>query len=158
MQVNALLRSVDVLKRYPKFCPTKNVAFASALDPSSRRFKKRSSDCNPGNTPRTFCQFVLEPIYKIYTACLGEAEKDVSKILRSVGVHLTRDQLRSSSSVLLRAALEKFFADAHPSLFDSPTPAAATVGKVSRCYTGAINTPVGKAMLKSDPNGPLMIN
>eukprot|EP01083_Nonionella_stella_P314834 1135695_1 len=30
------------------------------LDPSSRRFKKRSSDCNPGNTPRTFCQFVLE--------------------------------------------------------------------------------------------------
>ena len=41
-----------------------------------------------------------------------EAEKDASKVLRSVGVHLSRDQLRSSSSMLLRAALEKFFPDA----------------------------------------------
>ncbi len=169
-EVNAFIKTVGN-GRYPKFCPTMNVAFASAahgwvfslgsmadiyldhvddaedsddemdgamgrfgqgvlgrnltsdeftkrlwgncyLDPQSRTFKKRNSDCVPGNVPRTFCQFVLEPIYKIYSACLGEAEKDVSKTLRSVGVHLTRDQLRSSSSVLLRAALEKFFSDA----------------------------------------------
>ncbi len=81
------------------------------LDPKTRRFKKRAGDCVPGNTPRTFCQFVLEPMYKIYTACLGESEKDASKVLRSVGVHLSRDQLRASSNVMLRAALEKFFAD-----------------------------------------------
>jgi U5 small nuclear ribonucleoprotein component len=79
------------------------------LDPESRRFKKKGSDCNPKNTPRTFCHFVLEPIYKIYTACLGETEKDANKTLRSIGVHLTRDQLRASSSVLLKAALQKFF-------------------------------------------------
>ena len=82
------------------------------LDPKTRRFKKRAGDCVPSNTPRTFCQFVLEPIYKIYSSCLGESEKDVSKILRSVGVHLSREQMRASSSILLRAALEKFFSDA----------------------------------------------
>ena len=79
------------------------------LDPKSKTFRKKSGDCVPGNTPRTFCQFVLEPIYKIYSACLGEAEKDVSKVLRTVGVHLSRDQLRASSSELLKAALQKFF-------------------------------------------------
>jgi len=79
------------------------------LDPKSKTFRKKSSDCVPGNTSRTFCQFVLEPIYKIYSACLGEAEKDVSKVLRTVGVHLSRDQLRASSSELLKAALQKFF-------------------------------------------------
>jgi U5 small nuclear ribonucleoprotein component len=79
------------------------------LDPLSKRFHKKASDCTPGNTQRTFCQFVLEPIYKVYSACLGEAEKDVSKVLRSVGVHLSRDQLRSSSSDLLKTALQKFF-------------------------------------------------
>ena len=79
------------------------------LDPKSKTFRKKSGDCVPSNTPRTFCQFVLEPIYKIYSACLGEAEKDVSKILRTVGVHLSRDQLRASSSELLKAALQKFF-------------------------------------------------
>jgi hypothetical protein len=79
------------------------------LDPKSRRFKKKASDCHPKNTPRTFCHFVLEPIYKIYTACLGETEKDAGKTFRSIGVHLTRDQLRASSSVLLKTALQKFF-------------------------------------------------
>jgi hypothetical protein len=79
------------------------------LDPETRRFKKKASECHPRNTPRTFCQFVLEPLYKIYTACLGEKEMETGKILRSIGVHLTRDQLRASSSVLLKTALQKFF-------------------------------------------------
>ena len=90
---------------------TKRLWGDSYLDPKTRRFKKRSSDCIPGNTPRTFCQFVLEPIYKLYTACLGESEKDAGKILRSVGVHLSREQLRASSGVMIRAAMEKFFVD-----------------------------------------------
>ena len=55
---------------------------------------------------------MLEPIYKIYTACLGEEESEVNKVLRSVGVHLAKDQLRSSPGVLLKAAFEKLMGDA----------------------------------------------
>lgn len=132
------------------------------LDPESRTFRKRSGDCVPGNTSRTFCQFVLEPIYKIYSACLGESEKDASKILRSVGVYLSKEQLRSSSITLLRAALEKFFPDTSGFVDlivkNVPTPTAAAIGKVSRCYTGVLNSNVGKSMMKCDPSGPLMIN
>ena len=40
----------------------------------------------------------------------------------------------------------------------SPTPTAAAVGKVSRHYTGALNTSIAKSMLKTNPNGPLMIH
>jgi 116 kDa U5 small nuclear ribonucleoprotein component len=132
------------------------------LDPESRTFRKRSGDCAPGNTSRTFCQFVLEPIYKIYSACLGESEKDTSKILRSVGVHLSKEQLRSSSIILLRAALEKFFPDTSGFVDlivkNVPTPTASAIGKVSRCYTGVLNSSVGKSMAKCDPSGPLMIH
>mmetsp|Transcript_13620 Transcript_13620/g.25573 ORF Transcript_13620/g.25573 Transcript_13620/m.25573 type:complete len:1048 (+) Transcript_13620:126-3269(+) len=210
--------------RYPSFCPTRNVAFGSALhgwvvtlggmaemyvdhvngsveledddgeedydhtfarggslgknltmdefvkrlwgdcylDPESKRFRKKASDCNPRNTPRTFCQFVLEPIYKIYTVCLGEKEKDVNKVLRSIGIHLTRDQLRASSSVLLKTALQKFFEGTNGFVEmivkNIPTPSAAALGKLSRCYTGAMNTRVAKSMMNLDPNGPLMIH
>lgn len=32
------------------------------------------------------------------------------------------------------------------------------MGKVKRCYTGALNTDLAKSMLQCDPNGPLMIH
>ena len=79
---------------------------------TNSKFKKKMNDCVPTeDTPkvqRTFSTFVLGPIYKLYAACLGESEKDVSKVLRSVGIHLSKDVLRASSSVLIQHVMEKF--------------------------------------------------
>jgi hypothetical protein len=40
----------------------------------------------------------------------------------------------------------------------SPCPAAAARGKVARCYTGPMDSPVAKSMIKCDSRGPLMIH
>jgi U5 small nuclear ribonucleoprotein component len=87
-------------------------------DPNTRTFHKRSGDCQTPGVERTFVKLVLEPIYKIYAACLGEKEQDVSKLLRSVGVLLSKDQLRASARPLLRAALSRFFATANSGFID----------------------------------------
>lgn len=84
------------------------------LDPKSRTFQRRVGDCaqDPisGMSPkRTFVQFVLEPLYKMYTLCVGESEKDVEKAFRSVGVLLGKEQLRASARPLMRAALRGYF-------------------------------------------------
>ena len=81
------------------------------LDPATRAFQKKASKCDnsAGTVKRTFVTFILEPLYKMYTACLGEEEGDAEKTLRSVGVLLSRDQLRSSARPLLRAAFRRFF-------------------------------------------------
>jgi len=39
-----------------------------------------------------------------------------------------------------------------------PSPAAAAKGKVARCYTGPLDSPMAKAMIECDPRGPLMIH
>jgi U5 small nuclear ribonucleoprotein component len=88
------------------------------LDPNTGTFHKRSGDCPTPGVERTFVKLVLEPIYKIYTACLGERERDVGKLLRSVGVLLSKDQLRASARPLLRAALSRFFATASAGFVD----------------------------------------
>lgn len=85
----------------------------SYLDPTTHTFHKRASDCATPGVERTFVKLVLEPIYKIYTACLGERETDVTKLLRSVGVLLSKEQLRASARPLLRAALSRFFSTAN---------------------------------------------
>ena len=81
------------------------------LDPATRTFQKKASKCDnsAGTVKRTFVAFIMEPLYKMYTACLGEEEADAEKTLRSVGVLLSRDQLRSSARPLLRAAFRRFF-------------------------------------------------
>jgi len=84
------------------------------LDPKSNTFQRKAGDCGPdlitGVSPkRTFIQFVLEPLYKMYTLCVGESEKDVEKAFRSLGVLLSKEQLRASARPLMRAAFRKYF-------------------------------------------------
>ena len=84
------------------------------LDPRSRTFQRKASECGvdpeTGLAPkRTFVQFVLEPLYKMYTLCLGESEKDVEKAFRSLGVLLGKEELRASARPLMRAAFRKYF-------------------------------------------------
>ena len=78
------------------------------LDPETRTFQRSPGDCSQRGVQRTFVTFLLEPLYKIYTACLGEREADVNKLLRSLGVLLKKDELRASARPLLRSALSKF--------------------------------------------------
>lgn len=115
----------------------------------------------PITLERTFITFILEPLYKIYSACLGENENNLNQLLSSVSVHLTKDQLRSSARPLLRVALSRFFSmnnniesnngsknsknssgnSSVSSFIDMiiqhiPHPLAASKGKITRCYTG----------------------
>jgi len=65
------------------------------------------------SSKRTFVEFVLEPIYKIYAACLGEKESTMKEMFESVGVYLSKDQLSSSARVLMRTAMKRFFGDSN---------------------------------------------
>ena len=84
------------------------------LDPKSHTFQRRVGDCGIDpvtkmSPKRTFVQFILEPLYKMYTLCVGESEKDVEKAFRSLGVLLGKEQLRASARPLMRAAFRKYF-------------------------------------------------
>jgi U5 small nuclear ribonucleoprotein component len=135
----------------------------SYLDPSTGTFHRSARDCTSSGVDRTFVSYVLEPLYKIYSACLGEREPDVNKLLRSLGVLLSKDQLRASARPLLRSALAKFLQTASCGFVDMivkhvPSPAASAKGKVARCYSGPLDSSVAKAMVECDPRGPLVIH
>ena len=77
-------------------------------DPSSKQFFDDPSKCSQRQDNRSFVTFCLEPLYKIYAACVGESEEDLSATLKPLGVHLTKAQLRSSARPLLRMAMSRF--------------------------------------------------
>ena len=87
---------------------TKRLWGNTYYNPSTKKFTKKPTS---SNNRRTFCTFILEPLYKLYGLCLGEKEKDMNKVLRSFGIYLTKDQLRSDVNVLLNIVMRKFFGD-----------------------------------------------
>lgn len=134
-------------------------------DPATHRFHSSPKDCTSRVIDRTFVSFVLEPLYKIYSACLGEAEDDANTLLRGLGVLLKRDQLRASARPLLRAALSRFLETAAGGLVDMivrnvPTPKAAAKGKIVRGYSGPMDSqaPIVQDLLACSSNGRLVIH
>ena len=133
------------------------------FDSATRRFVTKAPD---PQTPRAFVQFVLDPLYKIYSTVLGARPDVTGTVLRSLGVRLSGEQLRLDVRPLLRAALSSFFGAAS-GMVDAlvqhvPSPIAAARAKVMRTYTGptedaSAHAPA-RAMNACDATGPLMLN
>lgn len=137
------------------------------LDEGTRMFHRYARDCTTTNieTKRTFVQFILEPLYKIYAICIGEEEEIVQKIIRNeLGVQLKHVKGSSCARPILREACQQFFGIANTAgLVDTivrtiPSPKKAARGKISRTYTGSILSNVGQSMVQCNAKGPLMVH
>eukprot|EP00474_Spongospora_subterranea_P000464 CRZ00922.1 hypothetical protein [Spongospora subterranea] len=110
---------------------------------------------------RTFVQFILEPIYKIYSHILGCEIRDVAPLLGELGIFLKKKELLLDPRPLLRLTFAKLFGSSTgfvDAVVDRiPSPVGGAKLKVENSYTGDVTTSVGQSLIECDPNGPLMI-
>ncbi|CAK9152023.1 unnamed protein product [Ilex paraguariensis] len=139
--------------------------FASRLwgdyyfDPDTRAFKKKQ----PGSgVERSFVQFVLEPLYKIYSQVIGEHKKSVEVTLAELGVTLSNVAYKLNVRPLLRLACSSVFGSAtgFTDMLVRHIPSAkdAAARKVEHIYTGPKDSTIYQAMEDCDASGPLMVN
>jgi U5 small nuclear ribonucleoprotein component len=142
-----------------------HVRFASKLwgdsyfNASSRTFQQRppSSDA-----PRSFVEFILEPMYKIITCVLGEAAADVKHTLAQVKVFLKSSLYSLDAKPLLRIALSSFF-ESSSGFVDAvvqhlPSPISGAARRVSRYYTGDQTSAAAANMRACSAEGVLAMN
>jgi U5 small nuclear ribonucleoprotein component len=126
--------------------------------PGTRAFKRSPP---PGGGERSFVTFVLEPLYKVYSLCLGETPAAVGAALsEQFGVHLKAAVLQADVKPLLRAAGSAIFGDA-ACLVDMlarflPSAAEGGAAKAQRCYTGPQASAAAAAAAAADPRAPLL--
>ncbi|GAA5942805.1 116 kDa U5 small nuclear ribonucleoprotein component [Sporobolomyces koalae] len=123
----------------------------------SRKFSKTSA---PG-AKRGFEHFILEPLYKLYSQVLGEDTDKLRKTLGQLGIHFKPQVYKMDARPLLRLVLNHFFGPS-VGLVDMvvqhvPNPVEAAKNKIETTFTGALDTPLGRALLECDPKGPLAI-
>ncbi|KAK9757693.1 hypothetical protein RND81_01G179800 [Saponaria officinalis] len=111
---------------------------------------------------RSFVQFILEPLYKIYSQVIGEHRKSVEATLAELGVTLPNSAYRLNVRPLLRLACSAVFGTAtgftDMLVHHVPCGKEAASRKVDHIYTGPKDSEIYKSMLNCDPSGPLMVN
>ncbi len=126
--------------------------------------KKRSFTRKPieERAKRSFVNFILEPIYKLYSHTISESPEDLKDTLATLGIVLKPSQYKTDAKVLLKLVCERFFGPANgfvDMVVDHiPSPVEAAENKLKRYYTGPLDSKVAKSMAQCDQDGPLVVN
>ncbi|XP_010942549.1 110 kDa U5 small nuclear ribonucleoprotein component CLO [Elaeis guineensis] len=127
--------------------------------PNERVFRKKPP---MGGGERSFVQFILEPLYKIYSQVIGEHKKSVEATLSELGVTLSNAAYKLNVRPLLRLACSSVFGSAtgFTDMLVQHIPSAkdAAAKKIEHIYTGPQDSYIAEAMKDCDPYGPLMVN
>lgn len=61
------------------------------------------------DAPRSFVEFILEPLYKIFAQTVGDVDTTLPQTLDELGVILTKTELAMNIRPLLRLVCQRFF-------------------------------------------------
>ncbi|KAF8665379.1 hypothetical protein AX16_000398 [Volvariella volvacea WC 439] len=125
----------------------------------TRKFSRKAVD---PESPRSFVQFILEPLYKIYSHVLSEETEELKETLATLGISLKPVMYKMDVRPLLKVVLDQFFGPA-TGLVDVivehiPSPLEATAKKVESSWSGPQNSELAAAMKNCDPKGPVMVH
>lgn len=76
------------------------------FDPSTRAFKPSPPD-GVSKSYRTFVQFVLEPLYKLYSQAVGEHPVQIESTLARLGASLSDDEKQLDAEPLARLCVQR---------------------------------------------------
>ncbi|CAM6121833.1 unnamed protein product [Calypogeia fissa] len=127
--------------------------------PDTRSFKRKPP---PNGGERSFVQFILEPLYKIYSQVIGEHRKSVEMTLAELGVTLSNAAYKLNVKPLLKLACSSVFGGTtgFTDMLVQHVPSAkdAAPVRVEHTYTGVQDTPLAQSMKECNSKGPLMVN
>ena len=139
-------------------------AFAQRLwgdiffNPQSRKFTRKAQT---KDSKRAFVNFILEPIYKLYSHTISESPEDLAELLGKLGIQLKPMQYKQNAKELLKMVCSQFFGSA-ASFVDMvanhiPSPVDGAQRSLEKYYTGPLDTDVAKSMQECDANGLLVV-
>ena len=77
-------------------------------NPRKRSFTRKAVE---EGAKRSFVNFILEPIYKLYSHTISESPEDLKDTLATLGITLKPSQYKTDANVPLKLVCEKFFGE-----------------------------------------------
>src|SRR3989338_2584465 len=128
---------------------------------ASKKWQKSSQDESGTSLKRAFCQFVLEPIYRLFNSVMNNQKPKYTKMLNTLNVKLSADEKDQTGKALLKTVMRKFLPAAEALLemlvLQLPSPVTAQKYRVQNLYTGPQDDECAIAIRDCDKYGPLML-
>ncbi|KAL3100398.1 hypothetical protein niasHS_001701 [Heterodera schachtii] len=122
--------------------------------------KKWTNNQEP-ETKRGFCQFVLDPVFKVFDAVMNIKKDEVAKLVEKLNIKLTLEEKEQEGKPLLKTMMRKWLPAGDTMLqmivMHLPSPVTAQRYRMEMLYEGPHDDEAAVAMKNCDPNGPLMM-
>merc|ERR1712169_106049 len=110
---------------------------------------------------RAFCQFILDPIFKIFAAVMNFKNDEINTLLEKLQLKLSTEDRQKEGKQLLKVVLRTFIpaADAllEMMILHLPSPVTAQKYRVETLYEGPMDDEAAIGIRDCDPKGPLML-
>jgi len=114
------------------------------------------------NAQRSFVEFILEPLYKIFAQVVGEVDTALPGLCEQLGIRLTKEETRLNVRSLLRLVCSRFLGSftGFVSMCEKhiPSPVENAKQKVGQMYSGTTETERYEDMVLCDQDGRLMVH
>ncbi|KAH0359852.1 P-loop containing nucleoside triphosphate hydrolase protein, partial [Aureobasidium melanogenum] len=123
----------------------------------TKKWTKTAGD----DTERAFNQFVLDPIFRIFSSVMNAKNEEVFKLCEKLDIKLTGEEKELQQKQLLKTVMRKFLPAADALLemmvLHLPSPATAQKYRMETLYEGPQDDEAAIAIRDCDPKGVLML-
>ncbi|KAI5819543.1 elongation factor 2 [Pyronema omphalodes] len=132
----------------------------SFFNPKTKKWTKIST--HEGKTlERSFNMFILDPIFKIFSAIMNFKKEETTTLLEKLEITLKGEEKDLEGKPLLKVVMKKFLPAADALLemivLHLPSPVTAQRYRAETLYEGPIDDECGVGIRDCDPKGPLML-
>jgi elongation factor 2 len=122
---------------------------------------KKWSTSAPDGVERSFNQFILDPIYKIFAAVNNNKREEINTLVEKLDVKLATDEKELEGKALLKVIMRKFLPAADAMLemicIHLPSPVTAQKYRMETLYEGPQDDECAIGIRDCDPKAPLML-
>jgi len=129
------------------------------FNPKTKKWAKTKADDNK----RSFCMYVLDPIYKMFDAIMNFKKDETDKLLDRLELKkkMKHEELQLEGKPLMKAVMRNWL-PAGEAMFQMivihlPSPVTAQKYRAAALYEGPADDAACAAMAACDPSGPLMM-
>ncbi|XP_053530549.1 elongation factor 2 isoform X2 [Ictalurus punctatus] len=131
------------------------------FDPSCGKFSKTATNAEGKKLPRTFCQLVLDPIFKVFDAIMNFKKEEAQKLIEKLNIKLDADDREKEGKPLLKAVMRRWLPAGDALLqmitIHLPSPVTAQRYRCELLYEGPGDDESAMGIKNCDPKGPLMM-
>nr|KAF6479780.1 eukaryotic translation elongation factor 2 [Molossus molossus] len=131
------------------------------FDPANGKFSKSATSPDGKKLPRTFCQLILDPIFKVFDAIMNFKKEETAKLIEKLDIKLDSEDKDKEGKPLLKAVMRRWLPAGDALLqmitIHLPSPVTAQKYRCELLYEGPPDDEAAMGIKSCDPKGPLMM-